>query len=76
MDNESITAIRHVLQDCRREALAKFMGEFITILFQEGFSYKDLLDAIANRSNEQPGLEKVVNHLEAAINEIYHTYKR
>ncbi len=75
MDNESITAIRHALQDYRREALAKFMGEFITTLKQEGFSYKDLLDAIANWSNEQPGLEKVVNHLEAAINEIYQTYK-
>ena len=68
--------IRHALQDCRRKALAKFMGEFIFLLQQEGFSYKDLLDAITDWTNEQPGLEKVVNHLEAAIAEIYHTYRR
>ncbi len=76
MSMENTEAIRHALQDCRREALTKFMGEFIFLLQQEGFSYKDLLDAIADWSNEQPGLENVVNHLEAAINEIYHTYRR
>lgn len=52
------------------------MGEFITLLDQEGFSYKDLLNAITDWSSEQPGLEKVVEHLESAVAEIYHTNMR
>lgn len=76
MSIENPDAIKHALQDCRREALTKFMGELIALLDQEGFSYKDLLDAITDWSNEQPGLEKVVDHLESAVNEIYHTYRR
>ncbi len=43
MENDLQTAMRHALQDCRREALTRFMGEFITLLDQEGFSYKDIV---------------------------------
>ena len=76
MENpDAITAIKHALQDCRREALTKFMDDFIAILKQEGFSYKDLLNALADWTNEQPGLTEAVKHLEEAASVVYDVYK-
>jgi hypothetical protein len=73
MDLESLAGIRYGLQDCRREGLTKFFNEFMPILFSQGYTFEDVLHALANWANEQPRLEEVVGHLEKATNEIRST---
>jgi hypothetical protein len=75
MDLESLAGIRYGLKDCRREGLTQFFKEFMPVLLSEGYSFEDLLHAIANWASEQPRLEKVVGHLEKAMDEIHDTQK-
>lgn len=71
MDFESIRGIRHGLQDSRRQGLTLFLNEFMLVLMSEGYTFEDLLHALANWANEQPRLEEVVGHLEKATDEIH-----
>ncbi len=75
MENESITAIRHALQDCRHESLTKFMGELIPILRQEGYTFEDLLIALTNWTDQQLGFREAVKHLEEAASVVHDVYK-
>lgn len=58
--------IQVTLQDFRREALTRFIHEFMMILTAEGYTFEDLLDAIATWAAEKPELEEVVKRLEEA----------
>ncbi|MHC5819377.1 MAG: hypothetical protein ACYT04_26735 [Nostoc sp.] len=71
MDLESLAGIRHGLQDCRRSGLTQFFNEFMPVLISEGYSFEDVLRALANWADEQPRLQEVVGHLEKAVNEIH-----
>ena len=76
MENpEAITAIRHALQDCRRDALTRFMGELIPLLRQEGYTYEDLLVALTNWTDQQLGFQEAVKHLEEAASAAHDVYK-
>ena len=48
MNNEEYSAIRLTLQSFRRQALTQFMNEFVQILNDEGYTFEDLLNALAN----------------------------
>ncbi|MBN3945931.1 MAG: hypothetical protein HWQ38_05350 [Nostoc sp. NMS7] len=71
MDLESIRGIRHGLEDCRREGLTKFLNEFMPVLFSQGYTFEDLLSALANWADEQARFERAVGHLEKAASEIH-----
>ncbi|OKH14840.1 hypothetical protein NIES592_08155 [Fischerella major NIES-592] len=73
MDLESLAGIRHSLQDSRRDGLTLFMNEFMTVLLSEGYTFEDLLHALANWASEQPRLEEIVGYLEKATDEIHST---
>ncbi|MEH1920595.1 hypothetical protein [Nostoc sp.] len=59
MDLESLAGIRHGLQDSRRDGLTEFFHEFMLVLLSEGYSFEDLLHAIANWASEQPRLDEL-----------------
>ncbi|MEH1808416.1 hypothetical protein [Nostoc sp.] len=70
-DSEQQAHIRTALRDSRREGLIKFFDEFITLLEQEGFSFQDLLEAIATwMFRQRPNPEQVIKHLEDAAMEL------
>jgi hypothetical protein len=71
VDFESLAGIRHRLQDSRRQGLTLFLNEFMTVLVSEGYSFEDLLHALANWASDQPRLDEVVGHLEKATDEIH-----
>ncbi|MEH1780397.1 MAG: hypothetical protein V7L26_15020 [Nostoc sp.] len=71
MDLESLTGIRHGLEDHRRDGLTQFFNEFMTVLLGQGYTFEDLLHAAANWASERTGLEEVVGHLEKATDEIH-----
>ncbi|PMB08211.1 hypothetical protein CEN49_10640 [Fischerella thermalis CCMEE 5273] len=71
MNLESQRGIRHGLQDSRRDGLTLFMNEFMTVLLSEGYTFEDLLHALANWASEQPQLDEVVGYLEKATDEIH-----
>jgi hypothetical protein len=71
VDFESLAGIRHGLQDSRRQGLTLFLNEFMTVLVSEGYSFEDLLHALANWASDQPRLDEVVGHLEKATDEIH-----
>ncbi|MEH2458303.1 hypothetical protein [Nostoc sp.] len=71
MDFESKRGVRNGLQDSHRDGLTEFFHEFMLILLSEGYTFEDLLHAIANWANEQPRLDEVVGHLEKAMDEIH-----
>ncbi|MBN3951948.1 MAG: hypothetical protein HWQ38_37980 [Nostoc sp. NMS7] len=72
IDSEQQLCIRTTLRDCRREGLIKFVEEFITLLEQEGFSFQDLLEALAAwMFRQRPNPEEVIKHLEDAALELH-----
>jgi hypothetical protein len=71
MDFESLAGIRHGLEDCRRRGLTQFFNEFMPVLVSEGYTFEDVLHALANWASEQPRLDEVVGHLEKATDEIH-----
>jgi hypothetical protein len=74
IDDEEKDSIRNALQNSRREGLAIFLEEFMGLLAQEGFSFPDLLEALASwsfRRRLKPN--SVIKHLEDASLEIYHS---
>lgn len=66
MDLESQKSIRHGLQDSRREGLTNFVNELMPILLSEGYSFEDLLHALANWTSSKPQFTEVLIHLEKA----------
>ncbi|MEH2384881.1 MAG: hypothetical protein V7K14_03615 [Nostoc sp.] len=71
IDSEQQAHIRTALRDSRREGLIKFFDEFITLLEQEGFSFQDLLEAIAAWMFQQrQNPVEVIKHLEDAAMEL------
>jgi hypothetical protein len=48
--------IRLTLQGFRRQALTQFMGEFVQILDDEGYTFEDLLNALANHMHTSDNL--------------------
>jgi hypothetical protein len=76
IDSEQQTHIRTALRDSRREGLIKFFDEFITLLEQEGFSFQDLLEAIAVwMFRQRPNPEQAIKHLEDAALELHRASK-
>jgi hypothetical protein len=68
--NEEQESIRFALSSFRRKALTQFMGEFVQILNDEGYSFEDLLNALANYMYTSdlveyvPILEKLIDSLQ------------
>jgi hypothetical protein len=63
--------IRLTLQGFRRQALTQFMGQFVQILDSEGYTFEDLLNALANHMHTSgdlvlvecvPMLEKLIDY--------------
>ncbi|MBD2771175.1 hypothetical protein [Iningainema tapete] len=75
MDDTYSTEIRLALRSFRRDSLARFMGEFMVILAQEGYNLEDLLEAIAAWCYSKPELKQVVGSLENASAEAHKIYK-
>ncbi len=74
IDDEEKELIRSALRNFRREGLTIFLEEFMELLAQEGFSFQDLLQALASwsfRSKLKP--DSVTKHLEDAALEIYYS---
>lgn len=66
-----VTSIKHALEDCRQEALSeKFLPVFMELLFSQGFTVIDLLDAIACWVSDKPEYESCLIYLEGAIDSI------
>ncbi len=77
IDQEEKEPIRNVLRNSRREGLAIFLEEFMELLVQEGFSFQDLLEALASWSfRRKLNPSSVVKHLENAASEMYSTQDR
>jgi len=73
IDSEQKSHIRTALRDSRREGLINFVEEFITLLAQEGFSFQDLLEAIAGWGyRQQLPPDEVIRHLEDAVAILHH----
>ncbi|MFN6572427.1 hypothetical protein [Dendronalium sp. ChiSLP03b] len=71
IDSEQQISIRTALRDSRREGLIKFVGEFIALLQEEGFSLQDLLEAIAGwMYRQQLPPAEVISHLENAASQL------
>lgn len=66
MNSEFEKTIASTLEDCRAEALAKFMAKLIGILERNGYTFADLLDALACWAYTQTDYREVVQHLEKA----------
>jgi len=72
IDDEEKDSIRSALQNSRRQGLAIFVEEFMDLLAQEGFSFSDLLEALASWSfRRELKPNSVIKHLEDASLEIY-----
>ncbi len=72
IDSEQQLHIRTALRDSRREGLIKFVGEFISLLELEGFSFQDLLEALAAwMFRQRPNPDEVIKHLEDAALELH-----
>ena len=44
-------SIRHAIEDIKSEALEKFVAELMTELLRQGFSFTEVLDALAIWTN-------------------------
>lgn len=69
--DEEHSAIRLALSRFRRQALTQFLGEFVQILDDEGYTFEDLLNALANHMHASddlvlvecvPMLEKLIEY--------------
>lgn len=69
IDSEQKTAIRTALQDFRQQGLKNFVDEFLVLLQQEGFSFNDLLVALASLAHGQKNSQMLVRFLEDAATE-------
>ncbi|MEH1780245.1 MAG: hypothetical protein V7L26_14205 [Nostoc sp.] len=74
IDSEQQLHIRNALRDSRREGLINFVEDLIGLLAQEGFSFQDLLEALAGWGYRQqsPPPDEVIRHLEDAVSELHH----
>ncbi|MEH2070052.1 MAG: hypothetical protein V7K47_18135 [Nostoc sp.] len=71
IDSDQKISILTALRDSRREGLINFVEEFITLLNQEGFSFGDLLEALAGWGyRQQPNPDEVIRHLEDAASQL------
>ncbi|MDZ8138224.1 MAG: hypothetical protein RM049_23440 [Nostoc sp. DedQUE04] len=71
IDSEQKISIRTALRDSRREGLINFMEDLIELLHQEGYSFQDLLEALAGWvDRQQPSPDLTVKHLEEAAMEL------
>lgn len=72
MEPEQKTSIRHALQNCRQESLVGFMGDFILLLNQEGFSLEDFMQALASWAHQQKNIpDSAVKCLENALTQLH-----
>ncbi len=72
IDSEQQTSIRTALRDSRREGLINFMEDLIELLHQEGYSFQDLLEALAGWGyRQQSPTDEVIRHLEDAALELH-----
>lgn len=67
---EEQQSIRFALRDARWQALSDFMNDFIHLLIDEGFSFEDLLHALATYSDSQLEYRRGTIHLEEAAKAI------
>lgn len=73
IDSEQKISIRNALRDTKREGLINFVEDLIGLLDEEGFSFQDLLEALAGWGyRQQPPTDEVIRHLEDAVSELYH----
>jgi|GEM_PF-6273558 len=56
-------SIRHLIEDIKSEAIEKFVAELMTELLRQGFTFADVLDALATWSSELRA-DEVVKKLE------------
>ncbi|MCC5639294.1 hypothetical protein LC593_26410 [Nostoc sp. CHAB 5844] len=71
MDKEAKTSIANALDEAKAVALAEFMGDFIGILEQKGYSFSNLLDALAEWAGKQTKYREVLQYLEKASDEAF-----
>ncbi|MEH2177411.1 hypothetical protein [Nostoc sp.] len=72
IDSEQQASIRTALRDSRREGLINFVEEFITLLAQEGYSFQDLLEALAGWGyRQQSPPDEVIRYLEDAASQLH-----
>jgi hypothetical protein len=77
IDDEEKDLIRSALRSSRRQGLTIFVEEFMELLIKEGFSFQDLLEALASWSfRRKLNPESVVKHLENAASEMYSSQDR
>ncbi|YAG17023.1 CopG family transcriptional regulator [Nostoc sp. DSM 114161] len=72
IDSEQKVSIRTALRDSKREGLINFMEDLIELLHQEGYSFQDLLEALAGwgyRQKSPP--DEVIRHLEDAVSQLH-----
>jgi uncharacterized protein YqgV (UPF0045/DUF77 family) len=65
MGDEQKTAIKHMLQDCKRLAAEKFVASIIEVMREEGMGFKYLIDGAASYAHKQ-NLDEVTRLLEKA----------
>ncbi|HYW17926.1 MAG TPA: hypothetical protein VE956_01205 [Nodularia sp. (in: cyanobacteria)] len=73
IDSEQQLHIRTALRDSRREGLINFVEDLIELLHQEGYSFQDLLEALAGWGyRQQLPTDEVIRHLEDAALQLHH----
>jgi hypothetical protein len=73
IDSEQKISIRNALRDSRREGLINFVEDLIGLLDQEGYSFQDLLEALAGWGyRQQLPPDEVIRHLEDAVSQLHH----
>ncbi|MEH1777092.1 hypothetical protein [Nostoc sp.] len=77
IDSEQKISILTALRDSRREGLINFIEDLIELLHQEGYSFQDLLEALAGWGYRQQSLahdtiaDDVIRHLEDAASQLH-----
>ncbi|WP_375491131.1 hypothetical protein [uncultured Nostoc sp.] len=72
IDSEQKISIRNALRDSRREGLINFVEDLIGLLDEEGFSFQDLLEALAGWGyRQQSPPDEVIRYLEDAASRLH-----
>ncbi|MBH8566761.1 hypothetical protein I8748_32195 [Nostoc sp. CENA67] len=66
MTSEFEKTVTSALEECRAEALAKFIAKLMDILEKQGYSFSDLLDALSCWAYTKSDYREVVQFLEKA----------
>jgi hypothetical protein len=77
IDSEQKISIRTALRDSRREGLINFVEDLIGLLEQEGYSFQDLLEALAGYCYRLPESmpDSITDRLEDAASQLHRLTK-